>query len=75
MQLRMSPGGSMLSSLRRRPLEPPSSLTVTTAQSSLISGWSGWPSVAGPGDVTLESFEQGGEAGAAADGDHVQAAV
>src|SRR5438093_6449959 len=38
MQLRMSPGGSMLSSLRRRPLDPPSSLTVTTAQSSLITG-------------------------------------
>src|SRR5689334_12032297 len=34
MQLRTSPGGSMLNSLRRRPLEPPSSVTVTTAQSS-----------------------------------------
>src|SRR5207249_1669383 len=38
MQLRISPGGSMLSSLRKRPLEPPSSLTVTTAHSSAISG-------------------------------------
>src|SRR5579872_299039 len=36
MQLRTSPGGSMLNSLRRRPLEPPSSVTVTTAQSSEI---------------------------------------
>src|SRR5437016_183412 len=36
MQLRMSPGGSMLNSLRRRPLEPPSSVTVTTAESSVI---------------------------------------
>src|SRR5450755_1987910 len=44
MQLRISPGGSMLSSLRRRPLEPPSSLTVTTAHNSLISGWFGLPS-------------------------------
>src|SRR5579872_311086 len=34
MQLRMSPGGRMLNSLRRRPLEPPSSLTVTTAERS-----------------------------------------
>ena len=37
-QLRISPGGSMLSSLRRRPLEPPSSLTVTTAQRSRMMG-------------------------------------
>src|SRR5579864_2732147 len=41
MQLRMSPGGSMLNSLRRRPLEPPSSLTVTTAQRSRMTGASG----------------------------------
>src|ERR1700733_10255639 len=41
MQLRISPGGSMLSSLRRRPLEPPSSLTVTTALRSRIEGESG----------------------------------
>src|SRR6185437_1113659 len=34
MQLRTSPGGSMLNSLRRRPLEPPSSVTVTIAASS-----------------------------------------
>ena len=32
----------MLSSLRRRPLEPPSSLTVTTAQRSRITGEPGW---------------------------------
>src|ERR1700731_1581408 len=38
MQLRISPGGSMLSSLRRRPLEPPSSLTVTTAHRSRMKG-------------------------------------
>src|SRR4029077_18022981 len=38
MQLRISPGGSMLSSLRSRPLEPPSSLTVTTALSSPMTG-------------------------------------
>src|SRR5436305_11682570 len=38
MQLRTSPGGSMLNSLRNRPLEPPSSLTVTTAQSCEIRG-------------------------------------
>src|SRR5579863_8344778 len=41
MQARMSPGGSMLNSLRNRPLEPPSSLTVTTAQRSEISGFGG----------------------------------
>src|SRR6266852_2047806 len=41
MQLRMSPGGSMLNSLRRRPLEPPSSLTVTTAHKSRMMGESG----------------------------------
>src|SRR5438270_5857534 len=42
MQLRMSPGGSMFSSLRRRPLEPPSSLTVTTADRSRIARASGF---------------------------------
>src|ERR1700674_2353044 len=41
MQLRMSPGGSILSSLRRRPLEPPSSLTVTMALRSRMEGESG----------------------------------
>ena len=46
MQLRMSPGGSMLSSLRRRPLDPPSSLTVTTAERSRITGESGGPQTA-----------------------------
>src|SRR5579863_304531 len=40
MQLRTSPGGSMLKSLRNRPLDPPSSLTVTTAHSSEIRGGS-----------------------------------
>src|ERR1700759_2996461 len=34
MQLRMSPGGSIFKSSRRRPDEPPSSVTVTTAESS-----------------------------------------
>src|ERR1700756_1059971 len=38
MQFRMSPGGNMLSSLRSRPLEPPSSLTVTTADRSRMTG-------------------------------------
>ena len=37
MQLRRSPGGSMLKSLRSRPEEPPSSVTVTTAARSDIS--------------------------------------
>ena len=62
----------MLSSLRRRPLEPPSSLTVTTAQSSLISGWPGVAEGADSSDVALQSLEQGGQAGAAADGDDAQ---
>src|SRR5882757_11210856 len=34
MQFRMSPGGSILKSSRNRPDEPPSSVTVTTAESS-----------------------------------------
>src|SRR5215469_422258 len=38
MQFRMSPGGSMLNSFRSRPEEPPSSLTVTTAERSQITG-------------------------------------
>src|SRR5262249_23661126 len=37
-QFRMSPGGRMLNSLRSRPLEPPSSVTVTTAVRSAIPG-------------------------------------
>ena len=36
MQLRRSPGGSMLKSLRSRPEEPPSSVTVTTAARSAM---------------------------------------
>src|ERR1700733_1341542 len=36
MQFRMSPGGSILKSSRNRPDEPPSSVTVTTAESSRI---------------------------------------
>src|SRR6185437_14844450 len=36
MQLRRSPGGSMLKFLRSRPLDPPSSVTVTTAARSLM---------------------------------------
>src|SRR5689334_3819698 len=35
----MSPGGSMFNSFRSRPLEPPSSLTVTTPDSSDICVW------------------------------------
>src|SRR5579871_1225992 len=38
MQLRMSPGGNMLNSFRSRPLEPPSSLAVTTAHRSRMEG-------------------------------------
>src|SRR6202050_2033884 len=49
-QLRISPGGSMLSSLRRRPLEPPSSLTVTTAQRSRMTGESGWATAISAGE-------------------------
>jgi hypothetical protein len=50
MQLRRSPGGSMLKPRRRRPLEPPSSVTVTTAAKSAmrhgassqsLEGWTG----------------------------------
>src|ERR1700723_3875213 len=49
MQLRRSPGGSILKSLRSRPEEPPSSVTVTTAARSAI--WEG--SAAGrPGTLT-----------------------
>ena len=36
MQLRKSPGARILKSLRSRPLDPPSSVTVTTAARSLI---------------------------------------
>ena len=39
MQLRRSPGGSMLKSWRSRPDDPPSSVTVTTAARSEI--WQG----------------------------------
>ena len=38
MQLRMSPGASILKSLRRRPLEPPSSVTATIAVKSEMNG-------------------------------------
>jgi len=45
-QLRKSPGGSMLKTVRKRPEDPPSSVTVTTAARSAIlatvaSVWSG----------------------------------
>src|SRR5579864_8319284 len=40
-QLRTSPGGSMPNSRRRRPLDPPSSLTVTSAVRSEMKGPSG----------------------------------
>src|SRR5438445_7187662 len=45
-QLRTSPGGSMPSSRRKRPLEPPSSLTVTSAVRSEMKTPSGWASPA-----------------------------
>jgi hypothetical protein len=39
MQLRRSPGGNMLKSCRRRPEDPPSSVTVTTAaRSEMLQG-------------------------------------
>src|SRR5215471_1167825 len=52
MQLRISPGGSMLNSLRSRPLEPPSSLTVTTAHKSRIRGEPGSAVVSSVGERT-----------------------
>ena len=74
MQLRMSPGAGTPCSLRRRPLEPPSSVTVTMAVSREMNGASG--AAQRPGndgdDVALESAEQGGQAGAAADGDDAE---
>src|ERR1700753_2760325 len=42
MQLRMSPGGRTPSSRRRRPEEPPSSVTVTTPVSRLRRGVPTW---------------------------------
>src|SRR5215471_600566 len=42
MQLRISPGGSILNSFRSLPLDPPSSLTVTTAQRSRIDRGAGF---------------------------------
>src|SRR5580693_4697876 len=74
MQLRISPGGSMLSSLRRRPLEPPSSLTVTTAQRSRMTGVPGRSHLGGSQGEEFQALEQRGESGAAANGDHAQAA-
>ncbi len=63
----------MLSSLRRRPLEPPSSLTVTTAQSSAMSRLVRGLRFAGSRNVSLQALEQGREPGSAADGHHSQA--
>ena len=71
MQLRRSPGGSMLKSWRRRPDEPPSSVTVTTAaRSEMLAGLRGRP--IGKRDVAPQSAQQRGEAGAAADGHHAE---
>ncbi len=74
MQLRMSPGAGTPCSLRRRPLEPPSSVTVTMAVSEEMKGASGAAEEIAVGesgdDVALESAEQGGEAGASANGDN-----
>ncbi len=66
MQLRRSPGGSMFMSWRRRPEDPPSSVTLTTAARSEISerapeGLGG--NIAGNGDLTAESAQQCGKAG------------
>ncbi len=47
MQLRRSPGGSILKSLRRRPEEPPSSVTVTmAARSEMMRASAVWPGTA-----------------------------
>ena len=71
MQLRRSPGGSMLKSLRSRPEEPPSSVTVTTAARSAIEPGSrvGLP---GRRHMAAQPAQQRGEPGAAADGHHAQ---
>ena len=71
MQLRMSPGGSMLKSWRKRPDEPPSSVTVTTAARSEMWQGLGCRPVR-KRHVTAESAEQGGEPGASADGDDAE---
>src|SRR5271163_3081332 len=53
MQLRRSPGGSMLKPRRSRPLEPPSSVTVTTAARSDMRHGAGAHSMEGGwGDAT-----------------------
>ena len=64
----------MLKSLRRRPEEPPSSVTVTTAARSEIEAGSA-AGLAGDADMAAESAQQRGEAGAAADGHHAQRAA
>ncbi len=72
-------GGRMLKSLRRRPLEPPSSVTVTMAARSLIREGNAGSApaveaaeVVGEATYLLEAAQQGGQAGAAADGDYAE---
>src|SRR5580700_11343339 len=69
MQLRMSPGGSMRFSRRRRPELPPSSVTVTMAARSVMGR-----SLVRASDVFFEAAEERREAGAAAESDDFQAA-
>ena len=64
-------GGQHLKSWRSRPDEPPSSVTVTTAARSAI-GAGLRRALAGRGHVLAQAAQQGGEAGAAADGHHAQ---
>ena len=66
MQLRMSPGGSICNSSRRRPELPPSSETVTIADRLSIQ--IGFFSLA---DETLQTAEQCGKTCTAADGDEL----
>ena len=71
-----APGGGTPSSLRRRPLEPPSSVTVTIPVSREMKGGMAraWPSRKEEADdVALEPAQQGGQAGAASDGDNPEA--
>ena len=57
MQLRMSPGAGRFSSLRSRPLEPPSSLTVTIAERSEMQGNVGRTGFTRCDDVVLKPVQ------------------
>ena len=72
MQLRMSPGGRMRFSRRNRPELPPSSVTVTMAVRSAMGRSRGGTDRGGANDVLLEAAQEGGETGAAAEGDDAE---